>query len=263
MTHHAHPDMKAQYAKESAHPFHLDPETWLNEHQKEVETCFAPTGQRIVRVPGSGVLKDQDAWAADLARQAKEMERKTGKPVKVIIEAHDACGAAGIAYKGEDKPDDRARDFDRTLVAKLRAKGVDAEYGGDSAMNGLPVHTALASTIDFTGGRMQSPPINSFAAASPDLAGIADDALLALNIAAGDHSYGKELKQFTFLAFIDPAHRTDAESVLREIEEKAKPFRAKGIDVRIVRRDAPKPDAGDAVSVLRVQCIDERVQRKH
>jgi hypothetical protein len=259
MTHHDHPDMAALYQKEVSHPFHTDPETWLKTHEKELEAAFAPTGEFVLRVPGSGVLEKMDEWIDFLAAKAKAMGKATGRPMKIVIESHAACGAAGIAYKGKESPDDCARDDHDVMVEKLRAKGVDAVHGRDSAMSGSPVHTALAATVDFS-ERMKRPPVNSFGVSSPHTARIPDDALLALAIAAGSHSYGEHLKQFTFICFVDPANRGAAEGTITEIDKRAEEYRRKGIDVRIIRFDAPPVREGDTPTVLRVQCIDERVK---
>lgn len=259
--HHGHPDMRELLEKEERHPFYRNPERWLDENEKRIEEeCFAATGELVERVPGSGVLENTDAWVARLAEKARELSKKSGKPVKVILESHESCGAAELAFKGDADPDQRAREAQEKMVEKLRAQGVDAEHGGDSSFNHLPVHNALGATIDFTEGRMVKAPLNTFVISSPLSRRIPADTLLAAAISSGDHSYGALLKQYTIVAFVDRDRRADCEQILREIDTKAAEFRNKGIDVRIIARDAPPPPVGYAPRTIRVKCIDERVQ---
>jgi len=259
---HAHPDMKALLEREQQHPFHKDPEAWLREHEAEIEAkCFAPTGELIERVPGSGVLENPDAWVARLAQKAKALSDRSGKPVKVVLESHKSCGAAGLAFKGDADPDERAREAQKKMVDGLRAQGIDAEHGGDSAMNDLSVHNALGATIDFTQGRMVEPPLNTFVISTPEDSRVTADTLLAAAISSGDHSYGTLLKQYTIVAFMDRDRRAECEQALQEIDAQSADLRRKGVNVRIIRRDAPPAPVGYSPTVIRVKCIDERVQQ--
>lgn len=264
---HDHPDMSALLSQELAHPFNRHPEQWLDEHEKEWKECFdcssdpvteiemvcidermlmqaqTAAGKRILRMAGSGVLwknPDElvDAVVAYVTAQAK------GRPLSSItvkVSSHVACGAAGIAFGKDKDPDESARVFQRgSIVEKLKARGIHAQFTGDAPMVKGP-HTAIAAAVDCTDGRLQRlPGVNAFTVSDPDnVPHAVEEALLALKIASGSHAYGEKLKQFTFVIFSDPARPENAKAIATALREQTKDYTAKGMDIRFVMREAP------------------------
>ncbi|MDD5740257.1 MAG: hypothetical protein PHO20_05840 [Candidatus Peribacteraceae bacterium] len=265
--HEHHPDMGPLLAKELAHPFNQDPNKWLDAHEKEWQECFdcssepvtevemvcidermlmqatTQSGKRILRMAGSGVLwKNADELVNAIESYIKKLAN--GRPLNTItvkISAHLTCGAAGIAFGNEENPDKAASNYQEgTIVAKLRARGINAVHTGNAPMVKGP-HTGIAAAVDCTDGRLQRlPGINSFVISSPNNVEQAiKEAMLALQIAAGSHAYGEALNQFTFVIFSDPARPEVAEQITKALQEQTKEYTAKGMDIRFVTRRAP------------------------
>ncbi|MDD5103720.1 MAG: hypothetical protein PHX93_04950 [Candidatus Peribacteraceae bacterium] len=273
--HHAHehhPDMGPLLAKELAHPFNQDPEKWLDAHEQEWKECFdcssepvtevtvlcidermmleskTESGRRVLRVAGSGILwKNADEFVDAVVAYVKAHSgNRPLTAMKIRISSHGdekgkGCGAAGIKYGSETNPDQCARDEqNNVIVAKLRERGIDAEFIGDKEMRAEP-HTAIGAAIDCTAGRLQRlPGLNTFVIAMPDnFEYTVKEAILALKISTGSHAYGEQLKQFTFVIFSDPAHPETAKTIEAALQEQTKEYTAKGMDIRFVTRKAP------------------------
>ncbi|MDD5040898.1 MAG: hypothetical protein PHX87_01975 [Candidatus Peribacteraceae bacterium] len=273
--HHAqehHPDMGQLLAKQLAHPFNQNSEQWLDTHEKEWQECFdcsnnpvsevtvlcidermmlemkTQFGKRVLRVAGSGILwKNADEFVDAVV--AYVTARLNGRPlsaIKVRISSHGdengrGCGAAGIKYGSETNPDQCARDEqNNVIVAKLRERGIDAEFIGDKEMRQEP-HDAIGAVVDCTGGRLQRlPGLNTFVIAMPDHIGYAvTEAMLALKISTGSHAYGDKLKQYTFVIFDDPARPEIARQIIASLKEQTQEYKAKGMDIRFATRQAP------------------------
>jgi len=265
--HEHHPDMGPLLAKELAHPFNQDPEKWLDAHEKEWQQCFdcsnepvtevemvcidermlmqavTQSGRRVLRMAGSGVLwKNADELVNAIESYIKKLAN--GRPLNTItvkISAHLTCGAAGIAFGNEENPDKAASNYQEgTIVAKLRARGINAVHTGNAPMVKGP-HTGIAAAIDCTDGRLQRlPGINAFVVSDPNNVPHAiEEAMLALKIASGNHAYGEKLKQFTFVVFDDPARPEVAKEVETALRNQTKEYTAKGMDIRFVTRRAP------------------------
>jgi len=257
------PDIKELLSQELQHPFHQNPDAWLDAHPTEIAGCFPDDGILTLRVPGSGLLRPKEEWIRSLAEYMMDIASRSGTTAKLLLESHPWCGAAKLHFGADVPSDEKACEAIKIMTKDLREIGVDASYEGDSAMNGTRRSPAtLCVTIDCTKGRLRRPPVRSFVVNSPDGRGITDDALLALTISAGENSYGSLLvgTPFTFLIFADPDDIEGSERIMVEIGTRAEKFRSEGVDVRIVRRVAP-PAATRAVpshSIL-VKCIDERI----
>lgn len=262
-----HPDMAPLLEKELAHPFNQKPGEWLDAHEKEWQECFdcssepvtevtvecidermimqtvTQSGKRVLRLAGSGVLwKNVDELIDALVAHVTSLAN--GRPLPAItvkLSSHKSCGAAGIAFEGEDDPDESARTYQRqTIVAKLKERGVNAAFTGDAAMTKGP-HSGLAAAVDCTDGRLQRlPGINAFVISSPgNVPHAIEEAMLALKIASGGHAYGEKLRQFTFVVFDDPVRPQVAKKIIAALEQQTKEFQAQGMDIRIVTREAP------------------------
>jgi len=223
------------------------------------------SGKRVLRMAGSGVLfskaltedEEIEELADSLAKYVEEIARSSGVDVSAIklkISSHLTCGAAAKKFGATSaNPDESARTFQRKLAAALKKRGINAEFTNDAPMNGNTAHNALATTVDLSRGRLQRTPttvesvdgmaqpmtLNTFVVSSPSDAKALEDALLSLDIASGSHSYGKKLRQYTFLVLIDPADPKRSWQFVSDLTAGARPFEAKGIKVKIVTREAP------------------------
>lgn len=263
----AHPDMEALLREEMGQDFHHDPIAYLNAHPEIEQRCFRPSPVRMLRVPGSGILKDPEKWVATLVAYVKDLEQQNGvKPVTLKLFAHKTCGAAGMKY-GEDQPDKKAENAIQQTVRMLREASIDAEFGGFSPMNDLHVHSALGVTVDCTDGRMQETPFNSFAVSSPDAEGVPGEVALGATISTkpreeGGHSYGNLLREkratYVVLGYLDPDRPRESEVLLKKIEQGLRPFRQRNVPVRLIQRNAPKDTQSMPVTEVQVHCIDER-----
>lgn len=262
-----HPDMRPLLEKELAHPFNKDPNQWLDAHEKEWKECFdcsnepvtevtivcidermliqivTQSGKRVLRMAGSGVLwKNVDELVDALVAYVTTLAN--GRPLSSItvkISSHLTCGAAGIKFGGTPNPDKAASDFQRdTIVEKLIARGINAVFTGNAPMVKGP-HTGIAAAVDCTDGRLQRlPGMNAFTISSPgDVPQAIKDAMLAFEISSGNHAYGPLLRQFTFVVFSDPARPQVALEIIRALDEQTLEFKTKGMDIRIITREAP------------------------
>lgn len=289
---HGHPDMDKELRDQMKHPFHTNPEQWLETHGKDLDACFdcsgepvtevtivcidermtmalkTASGKRVLRMAGSGVLfskaltEDEqiEELADSLAQYVAALAQASGidvSSIKLKISSHLTCGAAAKKFGAESAdPDESAREYQQKAVAALKARGINAEFTNDAPMNDNTAHNALATIVDFSRGRLQRTPItvenvdgmaqpmtlNTFVVSSPSDAKALEDALLSIGIASGSHSYGEQLKQYTFLVLIDPADPKRSWQFVSDLTAGAKPFEAKGIKVKIVTREAPKDE---------------------
>ena len=266
-------DIGAMLKKELAHPFNQDPDQWLNAHEKEWKECFdcsgepvtevtvlcidermvmessTQSGKRVLRVAGSGILwKNTDDFVDAIVRQIEgSAQGRDLSTINVRVSSHGdeegrGCGAAGLQFGNTENPDQSARDYQQdVIVAKLKARGINAEFIGDKQMRKEP-HTGIGAVVDCTSGRLQRlSDLNMFVVAMPDnnAEHAVAEAMLALKIAAGNHAYGSLLQQFTFVVFTDPARQMDSQAVIDGIEQQTRPFTTQGISIRIITREAP------------------------
>ena len=267
-----HPNMRAMLQKELEHPFHEDPVRFLDAHPEIEQRAFRPAEIRIIRTAGSGILKDPDQWARQLADYVHALEEENngnGAQIQVILEAHDTCGAGGLKRPGQEGTDDLAHADITAIAQKLRALGIKATCPQErSPMNGLSVHNALGMTIDLTeGSRMQNPPFNSFALSGPDIGAFPVEALTAGEISSKPleqhgHGYGDALKEtnapYTYLVYTDPDRREAAAPHVEAIRRKVEALRARGINIRVIERQAPEETQPVPVRSIFVRCMDER-----
>jgi len=223
------------------------------------------SGARVLRMAGSGVLfskqptEDQEieTLADSFAQYIGGLAKQGGQPTDSItlkISSHKTCGAAGVKFgETSSDPDESARTYQKKLVAALKRRGIHAEFTNDARMNGNSAHNALGTTFDLTGGRFQRLPItkemidgkerpmplNTFVVSPTEDGKGVEDALLSLEIAAGSHSYGDKLPQYTFLVLTNPNEQERTARIIAELTAGVRPYEAKGIKVKIVTREAP------------------------
>ncbi|MFH1444481.1 MAG: hypothetical protein ABIG34_03765 [Candidatus Peregrinibacteria bacterium] len=268
--HAEHPDMRTMLDTELQNPFHKDPVAFLDGNPNVEQNAFRASDTRILRTAGSGILKDPDQWAQQLADYvcALEQENGNGTQIEVELEAHDTCGAGGLKRPDEQNTDDPAHADIEGIAQKLQALGINATCPKQrSPMNGLSVHNALGVTIDMTqGSRMQCPPFNSFALSSPDADAFPVEALTAGQISSKPleqhgHGYGNLLSEtgvpYTYLVYVDPSQPQSAARV-QAIREKVEELHTKGINVRVIERQAPNVTQKVPVKKVVVRCMDER-----
>jgi len=223
------------------------------------------SGARVLRMAGSGVLfsrqpseeQEIETLADSFAQYIERLAKQSGQPMNpttLKISSHKTCGAAGVKFgETSEDPDESARGYQKKLVAALQKRGIRAEFTNDARMNGNSAHNALGTIFDLSGGRFQRLPmtketidgkerpvsLNTFVVSPTDDDKGVDDALLSLKIAAGSHSYGDKLPQYTFLVLINPNGQERTARIIAELTAGVRPYEAKGIKVKIVTREAP------------------------
>lgn len=267
-----HPDMQKMLAEERKHLFHADPAKYLDEHPEIEQHAFRSTDTRILRTAGSGILKDPDQWAKQIADYVHQLQKENGDgaEIEVRLEAHDTCGAGALKRPGQDKTDDLAHaDIDQ-VAGKLCTLGIKASCPKErSKMNGLPVHNALGVTIDMTrGSRMQTPTFNSFILSSPDMAAMPAEGRTAGQISSKPleqhgHGYGTLLKEtqapYTYLVYVDADQREQSAPKVADIRKEADGLRqSAGMNTRMIERVAPVETQRVPVRKVVVRCMDER-----
>ncbi|MDD4628407.1 MAG: hypothetical protein PHE68_03380 [Candidatus Peribacteraceae bacterium] len=268
---HDHPNMTELLSRELAHPFHKDPTGYLDAHPEIEQQAFRPSPVRVIRTAGSGILKDPDQWADQLATYVQKLKQENGdgQEIEVEMTAHDTCGAGGLKRPGQTDTDNLAHADIEDLTARLVQRGVHAACPRKRfPMNGLSVHNALGVTIDLTEGcRLQCPPFNSFTLSSPDLDALPAEALTAGQISSkpaeeNGHSYGNVLVDtkapYTYLVYVEPDKEKESAPRIKAIQDAIEPLRAKGVATRIIIRHAPAASQRIPVRKVVVVCMDER-----